>query len=549
MKFVISQITTDPGQIESNKNKIIREITRARESKIELVIFPELALPGYGILDLAFSENYIRHNLQALQEIASYTREIAVVLGFIELDNKNRRPTNRPSLYNSAAFIKNGIVDSIHRKTLLPDYDIFFENRYFTSGKDRTVVQLNGETLGIQICEDLWDSGYNTKVTEDLVKLGANTIINISASPFNCGKLKERENLIKAAISKFRINFLYANSVGSFDGFEGEVVFDGNSRAYGANGQLIAAGCAFNEDFISGDTSSFEIKTANELSEAEEVIQALILGIREYFRRLNLKHAYIGLSGGIDSALVAWLAREALGNQNVTTVTMPSHITSSETLNDAEKLAANLGLKCIKRPIISEYEAWEKEFIKINGKPPISITRQNKQARLRGSILMEYTNETPASIVISTGNKTELALGYCTLYGDMCGGLAAISDLSKTRVYLLANTINERAGYELIPNSIINRIPSAELEVGQEDRHNLPADYPILSPLVDELIENSTPFEDLASHYPAEVIEKTWKLICNNEFKRRQAAPGIRVTRQAFGIGRRIPMGLNSVRY
>jgi NAD+ synthase (glutamine-hydrolysing) len=541
MKITLAQITSDPGEIAKNTEKIIACIDKFRD-KVDLIVFPELAIPGYAVMDLVYDKDFIDANLAALEKIKNHAKNIAVVVGFIDRDQSILRAGNRPTLYNCAAFIYNSKIISKHDKTHLPDYDIFFEKRYFVQARKRELVNFQNTKIGIQICEDLWDKDYALKVTRDLALQGAELIINISASPFHVNKLEERLNLLKETSQSNQVSLAYVNLIGSFDGLDGEIVFDGRSMFVDKNANILYLASGFKEDCLIVDTQSKTSIPVPISSDEQEILNALTLGIQEYFRRLKFKRAYIGISGGIDSALVATIACLALGKENVTGVTMPSHITSNETRNDAYKLCQNLGMQLIERPITPEFKAWEEEFKRCNNKEPLSLTKQNKQARIRGAILMEYTNEDRASIVLSTGNKTELALGYCTLYGDMCGGLAVISDLSKERVYALARYINQISSKELIPQSIIERVPTAELETGQTDRANLPADYPILSPLVDTLIEDNFSNKEIEKLYQEEVILKTQRLIANNEFKRRQAAPGIRVTKKAFGIGRRVPM-------
>jgi NAD+ synthase (glutamine-hydrolysing) len=543
MKIALAQIRTLPGKIEENTGKIISFIEKARNLGANLVIFPELSIPGYAVMDLAYSSSYLEENKKALDKIISVSNDIAVIAGFIDFDN-GKRSGNRPLLYNSAAIIENKKLIGIQDKTLLPNYDIFFEDRYFSPARDIKIHEISGKKFGVQICEDLWDEDYPVKIADDLVKKKADIIVNISASPFNCGKLLERQNIISALVKKYKIPFIYTNLIGGFDGFEGETIFDGRSLAYDENGKVIAAGPAFEEDLILFDLpSSKPVIIHNELPE-KEIYQALVMGISDFFMRLGFKKAFIGLSGGIDSAVVTALAADALGIENVTAITMPSHITSAETLEDSRIVAKNLGINLIERSIIPEYEAWKMSFKAANSREPSSLTRQNKQARIRGAILMEYSNENSQGLVISTGNKTELALGYCTLYGDMCGAIAAISDVSKDKVYALAKFINSERGSNVIPNSIIERVPSAELEINQTDRANLPADYPVIAPLVESIIEEAPSDEALYRSFPKDIVDKTIKLINQNEFKRRQAPPGIRITKRAFGIGRRVPMGL-----
>ncbi|MCO6429262.1 MAG: NAD+ synthase [Deltaproteobacteria bacterium] len=545
MKIGIAQIATDPGDIKGNLAKILDNVERAKRSHLDLVIFPELAIPGYLLMDLAYSSDYISANLAALQAIAEASRGITTIVGFVDRDDNALRPGGRPKLYNSAAVLRDGAIQGIQDKSLLPNYGIFYEERYFEPARGQRIFEIAGEKIGIEICEDLWDIEYPNKVTQQLADMGASIVVNISASPFHIGHLHTRKALLNRAASENKITFVYVNLVGGFDGYEGEVVFDGRSMVYSSSGKLVCSGQPFTEDFLVFDTEVSCNQTFAEPAWEQECIDALQLGIKDYFRRSGLKRAYIGLSGGIDSSLVAYLSATALGAGNVAGVTMPSHFTSGETKSDAYRLAKNLGIEILERPIVGEYKAWLKDFVQVMGRQPANISKQNKQSRIRGSILMELSNEYPGAAVISTGNKTELAVGYCTLYGDMCGALAAIGDLSKTRVYQLCSYINASKKSEIIPNSIIERIPSAELEHNQTDRENLPCDYPTLSPLVEEIVESDRSFNELRGLFPEQLVRETSLLINRNEFKRRQAPPAIRVTKRAFGVGRRIPITQN----
>jgi NAD+ synthase (glutamine-hydrolysing) len=553
MQIAIAQITTDPGKTDSNTKKIIAAIERARAQKCSVIVFPELALSGYGSMDLFHRVDFINENAAALEMIRQNSQNIAVIVGFPELADHSKRAGARPLLYNSAALIHDQKVIGIQAKQLLPNYEIFSEERYFVPGKSSQIFNLLGRKIGIQICEDLWDAEYENKVSRSLITQGAEIIFNLSASPFEPGKFAARSERIAALYSErnFKGHFVYANLVGSFDGFEGEVVFDGRSTVHDASGNLVALGKSFGEDFIVFDLGGENAKGVSpapaltvDIDPVEETYQALVLGVREFFRRLSMKKAFIGLSGGIDSAVVAALAVEALGKENVVGVTMPSKITSAETKDDALLLAKNLGIRCDVRPIAEELDAWKKSFVAAMGREPQGLTVQNKQARIRGAIMMEYSNEVPGGLVLTTGNKTELATGYCTLYGDMCGALAVIGDVSKLRVYEVAGFVNLRAGTEVIPGSTIERVPTAELAEGQEDRQSLPADYPILSPLVERIVEELDTLTGLNESFEPSVTERVIGLVNRNEFKRRQAAPGIRVSSHAFGVGRRLPMGI-----
>lgn len=551
MRIAIAQITTDPGRIEQNLEKILREIKRAEAQNASLLVFPELALTGYGCMDLFYRGDLIKRTNEAIVKIRENTGEMAVILGHPSHEEGELRAGGRPALRNVATIFHQGKIVGSQAKRLLPNYEIFSEERYFVPGEASEIFELLGKKIGLQVCEDLWDGDYEEKISRDLISKGAEIIFNLSASPFEPGKYLARENLIREVYKTcgFTGVFVYANLIGSFDGFEGEVVFDGRSTVFNGRGKLVAVGKGFEEDFIVVDCDQIEgdkkdLKVASAEDPIEETFDALILGIQEFFRRLGVKNAYIGLSGGIDSAVVAALSVHALGASHVRGVTMPSQITSADTKLDALLVAHRLNIKCEERPILAEFEAWKAEFLKANGKEPSGLTMQNKQARIRGTIMMEYANEDPSGIVLTTGNKTELATGYCTLYGDMCGALAVLGDVSKANVYALARFMNKRAGNEIIPVTTIDRVPTAELAPGQVDRDNLPADYPVLSPLVELVVETGAGVDELVERgFERKVVETTVKLVNRNEFKRRQAAPAIRVTGHAFGVGRRVPMG------
>ncbi len=540
MKIAIAQIKSDPADFSGNQARILKYLEQARAQQANLVVFPEAVVCGYAHLDLIHHPDFVKDCQASLEVIASAVKSEVVVLGFVRSAQQNNCSAGHAYFYNSVAVLHEGKVVAVCDKTLLPDYDIFSEKRYFLSGQSNNYVEVAGLRLGLGICEDMWDCDQPNRVYGPLLKQGADFLINISASPFEISKQPERLAVIQNILKGSQATFIYANLVGSYDGYDGEVVFDGRSLVLNQTGQVLAEAVGFTEQLLLVDSSAKPAPTLTEPAPEQELYQALVFGIQEYFRRSHFQRAYVGLSGGIDSAVVAALCVAALGKENVIGLTMPSHITSQETLSDARQLAQNLGIKCLERSIRPEFEAWEKEFKIAQGKAPASLTKQNKQARLRGALLMEYSNEDTRGIVVSTGNKTELALGYCTLYGDMCGGFAAISDVSKARVYALARFINQTK--EIIPLSTIDRIPTAELEVGQTDAANLPGDYDVISPLVEAIVDDQATLADLIKVYPEEIVKKTFKLVHNNEFKRRQAAPGIRVTRKAFGLGRRIPM-------
>lgn len=542
LKVTMAQITTDPGCFEANTKKIIDQIGIARDAGSNLIVFPELVLPGYAHLDLVKNPDFVQLNLDHLQQICKQCHGITALVGFIEPDSDKIGPDGTQILYNSVAVIQNGEVVEVIRKQLLPTYDIFDEKRYYTPGGTSKLVEIDGVKVGVGVCEDLWDKGYETKVYQGLIDQGAELLVNLSASPFEPGKVQKRAELIEHLLQDREIPFLYNNLVGAFDSYHGEIPFDGQSIARGSNGKYYQTGQFGKEESYQVDLSKPASLVLEPAQEIHEVFDALVLGTREYFRRSGMKHAYIPVSGGIDSAVGLIIATEALGAENVTAVTMPSHVTSDETLDDAITLANNLGVKIDVRPIAQLYQDWLTGFREANGHEPENLTKQNVQARFRGIIIMEYTNEDRTGLVISCGNKTETALGYCTMYGDMCGGLAVISDLNKLRVYEVAKFYNLLKRKEIVPETTIVRLPSAELEVGQTDVQNLPADYDVLSPLVDDIIDRQLTRGELHQKYQPEVVDGTLRLIKINEFKRRQAAPGIRVTPKAFGFGRRIPI-------
>lgn len=542
LRVAIAQLKTLPTRLEDNFRKIVQAIDNAHEAGVELLVFPELTIPGYLSHDNLNDPEFVAQNIDVLRRVIEHSRgrSTAIVVGFVDMEHADNGQ-GKTRFFNSAAVIRDGSLLNVIDKTLLPDYDIFWENRYFTSAAERGIVELDGRKIGIEICEDLWDKDYGTKVTQELIDRGAELLVNISASPFQTEKYRTRTELVQGAAQRAHVPFIYANLVGVQDGYEGEVVFDGRSMICLPDGKLAGLGKSFGEDLLIADLQKPQEVLLPDWTPVEEMYDALVLGIREYCSRCGFKKVYIGLSGGIDSAVTAALAVKALGKENVIGVTMPSHITSDETKLDALLLAKNLGIRCDIRPIGPMYKAWESEAVKHHS-TIAGLTKQNIQARMRGQILMEYTNEDRSAMVLNTGNKTEMALGYMTLYGDMCGGLAALADVNKLMVYELAAHHNKLQGQEEIPVTTITRVPTAELEEGQTDRANLPADYPVLSPLVDALVDHSVPIAELRQKYTPDVVDRTLRMINHNEYKRRQAPPGIRVTSKAFGAGRRLPI-------
>lgn len=552
-RVAIAQVKSRPGHIEENTNKIIEYIGEARKRGAQLVVFPELAIPGYCSMDLFFNQNYIQDNLRALQKIRAASEGITVIVGFVDTIPGAKRPGGRPVLYNSAAIIHDGKLVDVQDKTLLPNYEIFFEDRYFLPARERKVVEVGGVRLGAEICEDLWSSGYGVDPTEDLVKKGAELVVNLSASPFHIGKLPLRGGLVQNAAKNHRVPFVYANLVGGYDGYEGEVIFDGRSMIIAPDGKLAGMAKGFGEDLIIVDVAHPKPMAFPDVPHVEELYDSLVLGIRDYFERVNavkkvpFKYATIGLSGGIDSALVAVLATEALGKDHVLGITMPSRYNSQETIGDAEQLALNLGIKFKTVPIEEEVAACEHT---LRADPEIAelpedSSEENVQARLRMINLMYYANKL-GGMVLNTGNKTELALDNCTIYGDMVGGFSVLGDVDKDRIYDLAEYINKRAGRDLIPLTTITRPPSAELKPNQTDDMVMGAMPQVIAPMVRSIVEEelsvTQALERFEGQFSPELIKSSFQKLDRSEWKRRQAAQAFRVTNHAFGQGRRVPL-------
>ena len=528
MKIAIGQINPSVGNFKTNKEKILKYVIDSKKLSPDIIVFPELSICGYPPLDLIWEKNFIKENLNSLNEIASISN-IPIIIGCIRSQGNN--------FYNSAAVCFNGKVQTYCDKMLLPTYDVFDEKRYFSSGEKPKVVlvPINGEykKIGVQICEDLWDEDYPCKVSDIQKDLGANLIINISASPYYENRKKERKDYIISKTGQIKLPFIYCNMVGAQD----ELIFDGSSCAFTKEGKLIAQCKSFEEDLIMVNLEEDKAIKFSMYNREEEIYRALCLGVNDYFIKTGHSKAAVGLSGGIDSALVATIATEALGKENVCGISLPSRFSSQHSLTDAKELAINLGIdyRVIKtHTIIKSFEATLKDSFK-DKKP--NVAEENIQSRVRGNILMALANKF-GWLVLSTGNKTELALGYCTLYGDMVGALSVISDLSKNDVYSISKWINKNR-QNCIPLNSIDKPPSAELAPNQVD----PFDYSIVSPLIDEIVEKRKSISQLINKgYSEDLVYDVYKKIKINEYKRRQAPPGLRVSSKAFGVGRRLPI-------
>ena len=539
MKIALCQINPIIGNLNYNKDKIIKGYEKGIKEKADLVIFPELSLVGYPPLDLVEKEEFRLEVHKKIKEIAKVTGKVGLLFGAITEDD-DLIGTN---IHNSAVLCYDGKVQFIQPKSLIPNYDVFDEMRYFEPAKDVFVHQFKGEKLGISVCEDIWndaDYWYRRRYSEDpvdkLMKKGATILINISASPYSFGKRKERLEMFSLLCKQNKIPLAYVCCVG----VQTDLVFDGASLCLNKNGKLIQLGKVYEEDFILFDTKNGnEVKTVVEKSFEEEVLSSLIYGVKEYFEKMNFKKAVVGLSGGLDSAMVAFIAVKSLGKENVHVVLMPSKYSSSGSISDAEKLIKNLGILSDNvsiQPVVEKTT----ELLRPKFKNKIArITEENIQARIRGVYLMAFSNN-DNYLVLTTGNKSELAVGYCTLYGDMSGSLAVIADVYKSDLYKIARFINRKK--EIIPKEIISKAPSAELSLNQKDEDDLPP-YELLDRILKMYLEENKEYNEInAIIKNQKIVKKVLRMVDINEFKRRQAAPALRVSRKAFGYGRRYPI-------
>ena len=545
MRIALCQINTTVGDLDGNARAVAASADKARSEGAALVIFPELTLTGYPPRDLLLRPDFIRESGDALSHLAGGMGDIAAVVGCIEPNDSGVGKL----LFNSAALIANSRVTSFSRKCLLPTYDVFDENRYFEASDEGLVVEAGGKRIGLSICEDAWNDEdfwprrlYRLDPIEKLVAANAEIIVNISASPYAKGKEELRLQMLAHQAKKYSIPIIHVNQVGGND----ELIFAGNSYVIGRDGTLVERGKAFEEDFLVVEEGSLEgggtdTKGAAVASrETDSVYEALKLGVSDYLHKCGFETAVIGLSGGIDSAVTASIARFALGPQNVLAVNMPSRYSSVGSISDSRELARNLGIRFTEIAIDRIYQTYLDELSGSYADMPEDATEENIQSRIRGNILMALSNKF-GYLVLSTGNKSELATGYCTLYGDMSGGLAVLSDVPKTMVYELAEHINTLDG-TVIPESIISKPPSAELKPDQFDQDSLPP-YDVLDEILTAYIENNRTRKEIeAMGHSAELVDEVLRMVNNNEYKRRQAPPGLKISPQAFGMGWRVPI-------
>ncbi len=543
MRVALAQINNTIGDFDGNEALIRDAYARAREREVDLVAFPELAVCGYPPMDLLERRAFAERCRASVDELAKLTRNgPAMVLGFVDVNESSR---GNP-IHNAAAFCAGGVVRSLHRKSLLPTYDVFDEGRYFEPAREVRCAQLGEQRIAITICEDIWIEDfywkgrrYGRDPLETLLAERPNLILNIAASPWNERKTVVRHTLLRRNARRARRPVLLVNQVGGND----ELVFDGSSMAIDGEGALLARAHQFEPDLVVVDLARREgdIRPEPDGGELERTLRALELGLRDYMRKTGaFRRVVLGLSGGIDSALVATIATRALGPDNVLGVRMPSRFSSRHALEDAEQLARNLGIELHTVPIEAPYTELTRLLGPIFAGRPFDVAEENIQARLRGLILMALANKFRRWLVMICGNKSELAVGYCTLYGDMSGGLALISDLPKTQVYALARHLNRER--ELIPHRILTKAPSAELRPNQTDQDSLPP-YEVLDPILEAYIEHGLGPAQIAERgFELETVLRVIGMVDRAEYKRRQAPPGIRVTRKAFGTGRRMPI-------
>jgi len=540
MKIGLAQINTTVGDLSGNSALALESYQRLVLQGAEIVVFPELAVCGYPPRDLLFKSRFASDQQSFLSAFASQVGEVPAVIGYVAT---NAASIGRPH-FNAAAFCENGSVAQTARKCLLPSYDVFDEDRYFEPGNLPIVFDWRGQRLAITICEDIWGNAdisrerYPRAPVEYLKEQKLDLHINLSASPWHWGgKGEQREQLVSAASKACSCPTIYVNAVGGND----ELVFDGRSMAANAQGEIIAGLAAFDADEAIIDTESASPMLASSFRQSmlANIEAALVLGLRDYIRKSGFKKALIGLSGGIDSAVVAALAAKALGPENVTGISLPSAISSKHSKDDARELARNLGIAFHTLPIADIVEASEATLAPLSKGRSRDVTEENIQARARGLLLMALSNKLGA-LLLSTGNKSELAVGYCTLYGDMCGGLAVISDLPKTKVFELAHYLNREG--PAVPENTISKPPSAELRPDQKDEDSLPP-YKILDAILEGYVEKGLSTAELIeAGHEKNVVKDVIRKVDLNEYKRKQAAPGLKLTPLAFGVGRRIPI-------
>jgi NAD+ synthase (glutamine-hydrolysing) len=544
VKIALGQINPTVGDFSGNASKIVESSRRAQAAGAGLILFPELSVCGYPPRDLVERSSFVEHNREAVDRIAAETRGIAVICGLVTPAHSS----TGKAVMNSAALLMDGKVAFLQSKMLLPTYDVFDEMRNFAPAKSQELFSFCGNRMALTICEDAWNDKqfwrkqlYQVDPVDSLIKAGGNFVLNISASPFWIGKRELRRDMLASIARQHKVPVVLVNQVGGND----SLVFDGSSLVLNREGQVIAQGRSFEEDLIYFDSQSLSGEMHEQIAGDEaSVYSALVLGTRDYMQKCGFRKAIIGLSGGIDSALTAVVAADAVGPENVIGVGMPGPYSSQGSVDDARALAANLGIRFELLSINPAYEAYRQTLREVFAEQKEDVTEENIQARARGTLLMALSNKFGA-IVLSTGNKSELGVGYCTLYGDMVGGLAVISDVPKTLVYRLSEYVNSRR--PVIPRATLEKPPSAELRPDQKDSDSLPP-YEVLDAILDDYVEDSHPAERIAADrgFDIAVVRRVLRLVDRAEYKRQQAAPGLKISPKAFGYGRRFPIAAKS---
>lgn len=544
MKIALGQINPTVGDFQGNAAKIIDFSRRARAAGAGLILFPELSICGYPPRDLVERPSFVRHNRESAECIASETSGISVIAGMVTPADSD----TGKAVMNSAALLQDGKIAFVQSKMLLPTYDVFDEMRNFAPARKQELFSFCGNRMALTVCEDAWNDKqfwpkrlYTVDPVESLIQSGGNFVLNISASPFWIGKREFRRDLLASIARGHKVPVALVNQVGGND----SLVFDGSSLVLNREGEVIAQGRSFEEDLIYFDSEKLTGDLHEQIAGDEaSVYSALVLGTRDYMRKCGFQKAIIGLSGGIDSALTAVIAADAVGPENVIGVGMPGPYSSQGSIEDARALATNLGIRFELLSINLAYEAYRKTLQQVFAGEKEDVTEENIQSRARGTLLMALSNKFGA-IVLSTGNKSELGVGYCTLYGDMVGGLAAISDVPKTLVYQLSEYVNSRK--PVIPLATIEKPPSAELRPDQKDSDSLPP-YEVLDAVLEDYVEDMRPAEQIAKDrgFDIETVRRVIRMVDRAEYKRQQAAPGLKISPKAFGYGRRFPIAAKS---
>jgi NAD+ synthase (glutamine-hydrolysing) len=544
VKIALGQINPTVGDFSGNSAKIIQFAQQARSAGAGLILFPELSVCGYPPRDLVERPSFVTRNRESIEKIAAETQGIAVICGLVTPADAD----TGKSVMNSAALLREGRIEFIQSKMLLPTYDVFDEMRNFAPAKSQQLFDFCGKRVALTICEDAWNDKhfwnrrlYGVDPVEELIRIGGNLVLNISASPFWLGKRELRSDMLATIAKNDNVPVAVVNQVGGND----SLVFDGSSLVIAPDGRVIAQGKSFVEDLVYFDSQTLTGEMHEQIEgEVANAYEALVLGTRDYVRKCGFRCVIVGLSGGIDSALTAAIAVDALGAENVIGVGMPGPYSSQGSIDDARQLAKNLGIRFELISINEIYEATRQTLSKVFAGFPEDATEENIQSRGRGMVLMSLSNKFGA-LVLSTGNKSEVAVGYCTLYGDMVGGLAVISDVPKTLVYRLSAYVNSR--WPVIPQSTIDKAPSAELRPDQKDSDSLPP-YDVLDAILEDYVEEARSAEQIAvAHdFDLDLVKRVIHMVDRSEYKRQQAAPGIKISTKAFGYGRRFPIAAKS---